>query len=117
MRTSWIKELIKNKGISDDDFRREVDENLNMNLFPELMGLPLSPVEPVQVNQQITTDHGGSLSKHQSTPISVGIDKFIDEKTKLTRKSEWEQRNSLGMLIADFGDIPLGKLTRESRPR
>ncbi len=112
MRTSWIKELIKNKGISDDDFRREVDEKLNMNLFPELIGLQ-SPVEPVQVNQQITTDQGGSLSELQSTPISVGIDKFIDEKTKLTRKSEWEQRNSLGMLIHDFGDIPLGKLTRE----
>ena len=112
MRTSWIKELIRNTGRSDDDFRREVDEKLNMNLFPELIGLQ-SPVEPVQVNQQITTDQGGSLSELQSTPISVGIDKFIDEKTKLTRKSEWEQRNSLGMLIHDFGDIPLGKLTRE----
>ena len=36
MRTSWIKELINNTGKSDDDFRREVDEKLNMNLFPEL---------------------------------------------------------------------------------
>ena len=113
MRTSWIKELIRNTGRSDDDFRREVDEKLNMNLFPELIGTPQSPVESVQVNKQITTDQGGSLSELQSTPISVGIDKFIDEKTKLTRKSEWEQRNSLGMLINDFGDIPLGKLTRE----
>ena len=36
MRTSWIKELINNTGKSDDDFRREVDEKLNMNLFTEL---------------------------------------------------------------------------------
>ena len=31
-----MKELIKNTGRTDDDFRRDVDDKLNMNLFPEL---------------------------------------------------------------------------------
>jgi len=46
LRTSWMRELIslsripsfKNTGRSDNDFRMEVDEKLNMNLFPELRG-------------------------------------------------------------------------------
>ncbi len=36
MRLDWVKELINNTGRSDDDFRREVDEKLNMSLFTEL---------------------------------------------------------------------------------
>ncbi len=36
MRFSWMKELIKNSGRTDDEFRIEVDEKLNMNLFTEL---------------------------------------------------------------------------------
>ena len=117
MRTSWIKELINNTGKSDDDFRREVDEKLNMNLFPELSE-KLTPIienfipEPTQPYRVQET-----LSSHQLTKISVGIDKFINEKTRLTKKSEWEIRTTLNMLIEDFGDIPLGKLTREMGTR
>ena len=117
MRTSWIKELINNTGKSDDDFRREVDEKLNMNLFPELSE-KLTPIienfipEPTQPYRVQET-----LSPHQLTKISVGIDKFINEKTRLTKKSEWEIRTTLNMLIEDFGDIPLGKLTREMGTR
>ena len=36
MRTSWIKDLVNSSGRSDNDFKREVDEKLNLNLFPEL---------------------------------------------------------------------------------
>ena len=121
MRTFWLKELIslsripsfKNTGRSDDDFRREVDEKLNMNLFPELVGQTQSQVQQVTVNQEVHTDQKvSSLSKHQSTSISVGIDKFISEKYKLTSKSEMMMRTHIEMLIEEFGDISLGKLDR-----
>ncbi len=36
IRLDWMKELINNTGRSDDEFRREVDEKLNMSLFTEL---------------------------------------------------------------------------------
>ena len=117
MRTSWMKELIKNTGRTDDDFRRDVDDKLNMNLFPELTEKltpiiendPHNPIpeprQPYEVEQ--------TLSPHQSTSISVGIHKFVGEKSNITKKSLWEITSSLKMLIQEFGDIPLGKINRE----
>jgi len=114
MRTSWIKDLVNSSGRSDDDFKREVDEKLNTNLFTELIGETQSQVQQVTVNQEVHTDQKvSSLSKHQSTSISVGIDKFVGEKSNITNKSVWEIRHTLDLLIQEFGDISLGKLNRE----
>ena len=111
MRFSWMKELIKNTGRTDDDFRIEVDEKLNMNLFTELIEQTQS--QQVTVNQEVHTDQKvSSLSKVQSTCISEGIKKFISEKYKLTSKSEMMMRTHIEMLIEEFGDISLGKLDR-----
>ena len=113
LRFKWIKDMMDESGRTDDDFRREVDEKLNMNLFTELIGQTQSQVQQVTVNQEVHTDQKvSSLSKHQSTSISVGIDKFISEKYKLTSKSEMMMRTHLEMLIEEFGDISLGKLDR-----
>jgi hypothetical protein len=72
MRTSWIKDLVNSSGRSDDDFKREVDEKLNTNLFPELTEKltpiiendPYNPIpepsQPYEVQQ--------TLSPHKSTP-------------------------------------------------
>ncbi|RTZ79573.1 MAG: hypothetical protein DSY97_05060 [SAR324 cluster bacterium] len=113
LRFKWIKDMMDESGRTDDDFRREVDEKLDMNLFPELVGQTQSQVQQVTVNQEVHTDQKvSSLSKHQSTSISVGIDKFISEKYKLTSKSEMMMRTHIEMLIEEFGDISLGKLDR-----
>jgi len=113
LRFKWIKDMMDESGRTDDDFRREVDEKLNMNLFTELIGQTQSQVQQVTVNQEVHTDQKvSSLSKHQSTSISVGIDKFISEKYKLTSKSEMMMRTHIEMLIEEFGDISLGKLDR-----
>jgi len=111
LRFKWIKDMMDESGRTDDDFRREVDEKLNMNLFTELIEQTQS--QQVTVNQEVHTDQKvSSLSKHQSTSISVGIDKFISEKYKLTSKSEMMMRTHIEMLIEEFGDISLGKLDR-----
>ena len=113
LRFKWIKDMMDESGRTDEDFRREVDEKLDMNLFPELIGQTQSQVQQVSVNQEVHTDQEiSSLSKHQSTSISVGIDKFISEKYKLTSKSEMMMRTHIEMLIEEFGDISLGKLDR-----
>jgi len=114
LRFKWIKDMMDESGRTDEDFRREVDEKLNMNLFPELIGQTQSTVQQVTVNQEVHTDQKvSSLSKHQSTRISVGIDKFVGEKSNITNKSVWEIRHTLDLLIQEFGDISLGKLNRE----
>ena len=113
LRFKWIKDMMDESGRTDEDFRMEVDEKLDMNLFPELVGQTQSQVQQVTVNQEVHTDQKvSSLSKHQSTSISVGIDKFISEKYKLTSKSEMMMRTHIEMLIEEFGDISLGKLDR-----
>jgi len=111
LRFKWIKDMMDESGRTDDDFRREVDEKLNMNLFTELIGQTQS--QQVSVNQEVHTDQKvSSLSKLESTCISEGIKKFISEKYKLTSKSEMMMRTHLKMLIEEFGDISLGKLDR-----
>ena len=37
LKFKWIKDMMDESGRTDDDFRREVDEKLNMNLFTELI--------------------------------------------------------------------------------
>lgn len=118
IRLDWMKELINNTGRSDDDFRREVDEKLNMNLFSELTEQEIQ--SRLQVSESILGSSGkwnldkevSQRSKHQSNSISEGIKKFISEKYKLTSKSEMMMRSTLEMLIEKFGDISLRKLDR-----
>ena len=113
LRFKWIKDMMDESGRTDEDFRREVDEKLNMNLFTELIGETQSQVQQVTVNQEVHTDQKvSSLSKLESTCISEGIKKFISEKYKLTSKSEMMMRTHIEMLIEEFGDISLGKLDR-----
>ena len=88
-----------------------MDEKLKMELFPELSEklTPIienfipEPTQPYRVQEP--------LSSHQSTPISEGIQKYMNEKS-ISHRSGREVRHSLNMLIEDFGDIPIGKLTR-----
>jgi hypothetical protein len=122
LRFKWIKDMMDESSRTDDDFRREVDANLNMNLFPELNELELS--SKLQVSESILGSSSkwslgkevvksqSNLSKHQLTCISEGINKFMSEKFKLSSKSEMMMRTHLEMLIEEFGDIFIGKLDR-----
>ena len=111
IRLDWMKELINNTGRSDDDFRKEVDEKLNMSLFTELTEQEIQ--SRLQVSESILGSSGkwnldkkvSQRSKHQSNSISKGIKKFISEKYKLTSKSEMMMKSNLEMLIEKFGDI------------
>ena len=50
LRFDWIKDLINESGRTDDDFRRDADEKLRMELFPELQS---PPSVQIQVGDQI----------------------------------------------------------------
>ena len=113
LRFEFTKSLINETGRSDDDFRLEVEKKLKIQLFPELEekltpvfedSIP-EPSQPYQVQQ--------SLTSHQSTPLSVGIENYIDEKGSIRTRSFVEVRHSLNHMIEERGDIPIGSITRE----
>ena len=113
LRFEFTKSLINETGRSDDDFRLEVEKKLKIQLFPELEekltpvfedSIP-EPSQPYQVQQLLTS--------HQSTPLSVGIENYIDEKGSIRTRSFVEVRHSLNHMIEERGDIPIGSITRE----
>ena len=113
LRFDFIRSLINQTGRTGDDFRREVEEKLKVELFPEL-NEKLTPVfedsipEPSQPYLVETP-----LTPHQSTPLSVGIQNYVDERGKIRNKSIDEINSSLNLMIEEWGDIPIGSITRE----
>ena len=114
LRFDFIRSLINETGRTDDDFRREVEDKLKVELFPELKE-QLTPIienydipEPSQPYRVET-----SLTSHQSTPLSKGISNYIDERGKIRNKSIDEINSSLTLMIEEWGDIPIGGITRE----
>mgnify|MGYP003332692645 FL=1 len=92
-----MKDLINQTGRSDDDFRKEVDEKLKMELFPELNGVTTSTQIPV--NSTPIVKDVVPLTSLQSTPISKGIELFFEDKPKDIRtKSFQEIESSLKIL-------------------
>ncbi|MCS5543507.1 MAG: site-specific integrase [SAR86 cluster bacterium] len=113
LRYDWIKDLIKETGRTDDDFRLEVEEKLKISLFPELSNQPTQQVLSVPTPTSTEIETSNQLTKHQNIPLSVVIEKFIDEKGSIRTTSVKEIRHSLTLLIEEFGDIPIGGMRRE----
>jgi len=70
LRFDFIRSLINETGRTDDDFRREVEENLKLELFPELQEQSTTQIPTVSNPSQVKEQ----LSTHQSTPLSVNDD-------------------------------------------
>jgi hypothetical protein len=113
LRFDFMRSLINETGRTDDDFRREVEEKLKVELFPELK-LHLTPVienyapeptQPYQVEQPLTP--------HQSTTLSKGIENYLSEKGTIRSLSVVEVTYSLNLMIEEWGDVPIGSVTRE----
>ena len=112
LRYDWIKDLINQTGRSDDDFRRDVDEKLKMELFPELRGVTSSP-QTHAISSPIVED-AVQLTSLQSTPISKGIELFLEDKPKDIRTKTFQEiETSLKILIEGLGDIELGKINQQ----
>jgi len=115
LRYDWIKDLIKETGRTDDDFRLEVEEKLKISLFTELSNQPTQQVSTVPIPKSISTStqKQETLTEHQSTLLSFGIENYVGEKGKIRTKSLEEVKHSLNMMIEEWGDIPIGSITRE----
>ena len=113
LRFDFIRSLIKETGRTDDDFRREVEENLKLELFPELSNQLSQQVLSVPTPTSTEIDTTNHLNDHQNSPLSVVIEKYIDEKGSIRTTSVKEIRHSLTLLIEEYGDIPIGSMTKE----
>ena len=111
LRFDFIRNLINETGRTDDDFRREVEGKLKISLFPELSEQTTPVVSTVST--PISTQQQEPLTSHQSTPLSVGIENYIDEKGSIRTRSIDEVKHSLNHMIEEWGDIPIGSVTRE----
>ena len=65
LRYDWIKDLIKETGRTDDDFRLEVEEKLKISLFPELSNQPTPQVLSVPTPTSTEIETSNQLTKHQ----------------------------------------------------
>ena len=79
MRFEWMRELINLTGKEEDDFRREVDEKLKMNLFPELLDQRVD-TNQIPTPPQVSVSAQLELNSLESTPISECIVGFLEEK-------------------------------------
>ena len=110
LRFEFTRNLVNETGRTDDDFRKEVEEKLKVHLSPELKEQPTPQVSSVSTT---SSEVQKPLTSHQSTSISVGIENFLDERGKIRTKSLDEIKNSLNMMIEEWGDTRIGSITRE----
>ena len=117
LRFDWIRTLInQTEHFDENDFRKEVDAKLGLLLFPELQ-----PVIENYAPEPVAPYLAAPLSSLQSTSISKCIEIFIDEKKQgnsrwddIREKTELEIRTGLNLLIEGFGDVPIGKITKDN---
>ena len=109
LRFEFIRNLINETGETDDDFRLEVQEKLKTNLFPELVEQTIPQVPTVSTPSQVQEQ----LSPHQSTPLSIGIENYMNEKGSIRTRSVKEVEHSLNMMIEEWGNTRIGSITRE----
>ena len=117
LRFDWIRTLInQTEHFDENEFRKEVDAKLGLGLFPELQ-----PVIENYAPEPVAPYLAAPLSSLQSTSISKCIEIFIDEKKQgnsrwddIREKTELEIRTGLNLLIEGFGDVPIGKITKDN---
>jgi len=61
MRYEWIRELVSKTGKSDDDFRRDFDSKIGLDLFPELS-------DSLELTEMLLKDQPPNISTTPTTP-------------------------------------------------
>tara|TARA_Y100000593_G_C4295740_1_gene330601 strand:+ start:274 stop:2088 length:1815 start_codon:yes stop_codon:yes gene_type:complete len=115
LRYEFTRSLINESGKEDEDFKKEVENRLKLELFPDLSINPkkteFSSVS--KIKEHTNNLSNDLLSKHEMTPLSHCINNYINERGSIRTKSMEEIRHSLNLMIEDWGDIPVGSVNRE----
>ena len=118
MRHDWMRELINQTGKSDDDFKKDAQTKLGLELFPELSDHPVlsqSNTKTITVSEPTKTSIS-PLSSHASDEIlSVSASTYFQRK-KIGGKRIKEidsDRNIVAEFIEITGDIDFSLLTKK----
>jgi len=113
MRTSWVKDLLKDNGRTQEDWKREVDEIFGMGLYPDKSrDSEDSFFSPS--TQTLTSQASTKLTSLEQTPVSKVMEDYFEQKGENVRdKTKYQEKRYLNLLIEEVGDIPIGSITRE----
>ena len=116
LRYDWARSLIKKSGRVDDDFRREADEMLSLDLYKDIVKERrairdgrINEEEIIQ-SQNERSEEIDDRSSLESTPLSEVIDSYLDEKSYDNEKTADKIEHALRMLVEDFGDIAINRI-------
>ena len=113
MRTSWVKDLLKDNGRTQEDWKREVDEIFGMGLYPEKSRDSKDSFFPSST-QTLTSQPSTKLTSLEQTPVSKVMEDYFEQKGENVRdKTKYQEKRYLNLLIEEVGDIPIGSITRE----
>ena len=116
LRYDWARALIKRTGRGDEDFKKEADNILQMNLYSdsEVERLQVRGVENTESKIKnlkiVDTESTEDSSSLETTPLSDVIDLFIDEKNYKNEKTKNKFESFLRLLVEDFGDISINRI-------
>ena len=113
MRTSWVKDLLKDNGRTQEDWKREVDEIFGMGLYPDKSRDSEDSFFPSST-QTLTSQPSTKLTSLEQTPVSKVMEDYFEQKGENVRdKTKYQEKRYLNLLIEEVGDIPIESITRE----
>ena len=110
LRYDWARSLIKKSGREDDDFRREADEMLSLDLYTDLDREKRVIKDQIIQSQNEGAEEIDESSSLESTSLSTVIDAYLDEKSYDNEKTADKIEHALRMLVEDFGDIAINRI-------
>ena len=110
LRYDWARSLIKKSGRVDDDFRREADEMLSLDLYTDLKREKRLIKDQIIQSHNIISEEIDESSSLESTSLSTVIDAYLDEKSYDNEKTADKIEHALKMLVEDFGDIAINRI-------
>jgi integrase len=116
MRYEWIRELVLKTGKSDDDFRRDFDSKIGLDLFPELS-------DSLELTEMLLKDQSSNISTTPNDlpylPIAGGLlssnAKTFFERKKIEGKKIKEiesDKRIVEEFIEIIGDIDFSTITK-----
>ena len=111
LRHEWMQELVNQTGKTDDQFRRDAELKLGMELFPDIQNHSESP-QTVQI--PVKTSVAPLLDKKTSEGIQITLQRYLDWKRMEDVRAKTIQEEQT--IIADFfeivGDTSISEITK-----
>ena len=118
MRHDWMRELINQTGKTDDDFRRDAQTKLGLELFPELSDLPVlnqSNTKTITVSEPIKTSISPLSNSASDQSLSLSSATYFQRKKigGVVEKSIESDRSIVNEFIDIVGDIDFSQITKQ----